>query len=65
VSRHWWAVEDELRTFSSPHRFVWPFELDLMARIAGLRPSGRWGDWDRSPFTADSRSHISTWDKGA
>jgi hypothetical protein len=36
-----------------------------MARIAGLRPSGRWSDWDRSPFTGESRSHISTWQKAA
>jgi SAM-dependent methyltransferase len=63
VSRHWWVVDGELRTFSSPHRYVWPAELDLMARIAGLRPSGRWSDWDRSPFTAESPSHISTWEK--
>jgi len=65
VSRHWWTVDGELRTFSSPHRYVWPSELDLMARMAGLRPSARWSDWDRSPFTADSRSHISTWQKAA
>lgn len=63
VSRHWWTIDGELRTFASPHRYVWPSELDLMARIAGLRPSGRWSDWDRSPFTAGSRSHISTWEK--
>jgi SAM-dependent methyltransferase len=65
VSRHWWTIEGQLRTFSSSHRYVWPSELDLMARIAGLRPSGRWSDWDRSPFTAESRSHISTWEKVA
>lgn len=63
VSRHWWVLDGELRTFSSPHRYVWPAELDLMARIAGLRSTGRWSDWDRSPFTDDSRSHISTWEK--
>jgi SAM-dependent methyltransferase len=65
VSRHWWTIDGDLRTFSSPHRFVWPSELDLMAHIAGLRPSGRWSDWDRSPFTAESRGHISTWEKVA
>lgn len=41
VSRHWWTIDGDLRTFSSPHRYVWPSELDLMARIAGLRPSVR------------------------
>jgi SAM-dependent methyltransferase len=63
VSRHWWTFEGELRTFASPFRYVWPSELDLMARLAGLRPSGRWADWERSPFTGDSRSHLSTWTK--
>jgi hypothetical protein len=65
VSRHWWTIDGELETFSSPHRYVWPSELDLMARLAGLRLSGRWSDWHRSPFTAESRNHISTWEKVA
>jgi SAM-dependent methyltransferase len=65
VSRHWWRLDDELITFSSPHRYVWPSELDLMARLAGLVPAGRWTDWNRSAFTADSRSHISVWQKAA
>jgi hypothetical protein len=57
------TIDSELRTFSSAHRYVWPSELDLMARLAGLRPRGRWSDWDRSPFTTESRSHISIWEK--
>ena len=40
-------------------------ELDLMARIAGRRLRERWSDWDRSPFTAESRKHISVWEKPA
>ena len=48
---------------ASAHRYVWPSELDLMARIAGLRLTDRWADWDRSPFTADSESHVSVWTK--
>ena len=63
VSNHYWVVDGELKTFSSPHRYVWPSELDLMARIAGLRLRERWGDWDRAPFTHDSSSHISVWGK--
>lgn len=63
VSRHWWTVDGELRTFSSHHRYVWPSELDLMARLAGLELRGRWSDWDGSPFTGESRSHISVWEK--
>lgn len=50
---------------SIPFRYVWPAELDLMARIAGLRLRDRWGDWDRRPFTALSDTHISVWEKVA
>jgi hypothetical protein len=42
---------------------VWPSELDLMARIAGLSLRERWEDWDRNSFTSDSQSHISVWEK--
>ncbi|GAA2744105.1 class I SAM-dependent methyltransferase [Terrabacter aerolatus] len=50
---------------TSAHRYVWPSELDLMARLAGLRLRDRWADWDRSPFTADSASHVSVWTTAA
>ena len=63
VSRHWWAIDGELKTFSSPHRYVWPSELDLMARLAGMTLRERWSDWHREPFTSESRSHISVWEK--
>jgi SAM-dependent methyltransferase len=56
VSRHWWLIDGNLRTFSSPHRYVWPSELDLMARIAGMTLCQRWGDWYRQPFTNESRA---------
>jgi SAM-dependent methyltransferase len=46
-----------------PFRYVWPAELDLMARIAGLRFYERWAGWNREPFTTDSRSHVSVWQK--
>ena len=48
---------------SIPFRKVWPSELDLMARIAGLRLESRWSDWDRSPFTHASTRHVSVWRK--
>jgi SAM-dependent methyltransferase len=48
---------------SAPYRYAWPAELDLMARIAGLRLRDRWGDWDRSAFTATSEQHVSVWEK--
>ena len=63
VSRHWWVVEGELKTFSSLHRYVWPAELDLMARLAGMVLRERWTGWQREPFTSDSRSHVSVWKK--
>jgi SAM-dependent methyltransferase len=63
VSRHWWLVDGELKTFSSQHRYLWPGELDLMARLAGLTLRERWNDWHRQPFTGESRSHVSVWKK--
>jgi SAM-dependent methyltransferase len=63
VSRHWWLLDGELRTFSSPHRYLWPGELDLMARMAGMTLRERWSDWHREPFTNESQSHISVWEK--
>jgi len=42
---------------------VWPAELDLMARLTGLRLRDRWAGWNREPFTTDSRSHVSVWEK--
>ncbi len=44
-----------------PFRYVWPAELDLMARIAGMELRDRWSDWERSPFTATSEKHVSVW----
>jgi hypothetical protein len=61
VSHHTWFLEDEVIRYSTPHRYVWPAELELMAELAGLVLRERWADWDRSPFTRDSRSHVSVW----
>lgn len=63
ISHHYWTDGDKLETFSAPFRFVWPAELDLMARLAGMRLRERWSDWTREPFTSDSRNHISVWEK--
>jgi SAM-dependent methyltransferase len=62
-SHHYWVVDGELETFSAPFRYVWPSELDLMARLAGMRLRERWSDWNREPLTSESRSHISVWEK--
>ena len=63
VSHHF-SLEDGAWNLSSlPFRYVWPAELDLMARLAGMRLRERWEDWNRSPFTSDSRKHVSVWER--
>jgi Methyltransferase domain len=61
--RHYDFVDG--RVISSPieMRYAWPSELDLMARLAGLRLQDRWAGWDRAPFTALSPSHVSVYEK--
>jgi hypothetical protein len=62
VSHHYPVEPDgSVTTGRSPHRYVWPAELDLMARLAGMRLSERWAGWLREPFTAESESHVSVW----
>jgi SAM-dependent methyltransferase len=59
-------VDDEgdgARLWSVPFRYVWPAELDLMARIAGMDLVDRWQDWDGTPFTHESTRHVSVWRK--
>ncbi len=62
-SHHYWFTEGEAKTVSAPFRYVWPSELDLMARLAGMTLRDRWSDWSRSQFTSTSPSHISIWQK--
>jgi SAM-dependent methyltransferase len=62
-SHHYWLVDGRMETFSAPFRYVWPSELDLMARLAGMTLRERWSGWLREPFTSDSRSHVSVWEK--
>ena len=54
-----------VRLYPIVTRYAWPAELDLMARIAGLRLRERWADWQRAPFTAESRSHVSVYERVA
>jgi SAM-dependent methyltransferase len=63
VSRHYTIVDGRLELFSTPYRYVWPSELDLMARIAGLGLRERWSGWKREPFTSESAKHVSVWEK--
>ncbi|MET7287853.1 class I SAM-dependent methyltransferase [Streptomyces sp. NPDC005573] len=63
-SHHVRVAEDGSAThLAVPFRYVWPAELDLMARLAGLRLRDRWDGWDREPFTGESRQHVSVWEK--
>ena len=64
TSHHVWTGPDgHVDRFDSHHRYVWPSELDLMAELAGLSRRERWADWTRAPFTGDSPSHVSVWER--
>jgi SAM-dependent methyltransferase len=65
ISHHYTVVDGDLEVFSPPFRYVWPSELDLMARLAGMTLRERWSGWKREPFTSDSTKHVSVWEKTA
>jgi SAM-dependent methyltransferase len=52
-----------VRLYPANHRYAWPAELDLMARLAGMRLEHRWAGWKREPFTHLSPSHVSVYVK--
>ena len=64
-SHHYRVADGTLEVFSGPYRYVWPAELDLMARLAGLRLRDRWAGWKGEPFTGESTAHVSVWEKAA
>lgn len=63
VSHHFRFTEGsrEARLFRSPHRYIWPAELDLMAQLAGFELESRHGDWQGAEFTAECRDHVSVY----
>jgi SAM-dependent methyltransferase len=62
VSHHFRFDEGrQAQLFRSPHRYIWPAELDLMAQLAGLELETRHADWNGTEFTAESRSHLSVY----
>ena len=65
TSHHFEVVDDRIERSTFPFRYVWPAELDLMAQLAGMGLRERWAGWTREPFTSDSRSHVSVWEKPA
>jgi SAM-dependent methyltransferase len=56
-------ADGQFELMSTPFRYVWPVELDLMAELAGMRLVERWQGWWREPFTSESRKHVSVWEK--
>jgi SAM-dependent methyltransferase len=63
ISHHFLGVDGKLERNSTPFRYVWPAELDLMAELAGMKLRERWSDWNHEPFTSESGKHISVWEK--
>jgi Methyltransferase domain len=61
--RHYHLVDGRIEPSPIEMRYAWPAELDLMARLAGMRLEHRWGGWAREPFTALSPSHVSVYEK--
>jgi trans-aconitate methyltransferase len=65
VSHHYWISDGEVEVHAPPFRYVWPSELDLMARLAGMSLRERWGGWKGEAFTSDSTKHVSVWEKSS
>jgi Methyltransferase domain len=63
VSHHYSIDGGNAGVWSMPWRYVWPSELDLMARLAGMTLRERWEGWSRQPFTTESTAHVSVWEK--
>ena len=63
TSHHFEIVDGRLERLSVPFRYAWPSELDLMAQLAGMSLRERWSGWKREPFTSESRTHVSVWQK--
>jgi SAM-dependent methyltransferase len=63
ISHHFSPADGQWERLSMPFRYVWPAELDLMARLAGMTLRERWSDWTREPFTSESTKHVSVWEK--
>jgi SAM-dependent methyltransferase len=57
--------DGSVRLYPVQIRYVWPSEFDLMAQLAGLDLSDRWGSWQRTPFTSQSQKHISIYKRAS
>ena len=63
TGQHYYFEDGRVEPSPIEMRYAWPAELDLMARIAGLRLEDRWAGWRREPFTALSPAHVSVYVK--
>jgi SAM-dependent methyltransferase len=63
VSHHLWPAGGTWERRSIPFRYVWPAELDLMARLAGMSLRDRWAGWAKERFTGESGAHVSVWER--
>jgi SAM-dependent methyltransferase len=63
ASNHLVVSDAGVKMYPVRLRYAWPSELDLMARLAGLRLRERWGGWLREPFTASSVKHVSVYER--
>jgi hypothetical protein len=61
--QHYDLVDGRIQASPTEMRYAWPAELDLMARLAGMRLEDRWAGWRREPFTALSPAHVSVYAK--
>lgn len=61
TNQHVVLSEKGVRLFPVVLRYAWPSELDMMARVAGLKLVDRWEDWERKPFSSNSERHISVY----
>lgn len=64
-SHHVVITDGAVKLYPVEIRYAWPSELDLMARLAGLRLRARWGGWSREAFGASSGAHVSVYEKGS
>jgi SAM-dependent methyltransferase len=65
ISHHYADRDGTFGPRSIPFRYVWPSELDLMARLAGMQRRERWSGWRREPFTSESEKLVGVWEKPA
>jgi SAM-dependent methyltransferase len=63
ISNHYTKRDGKFEKSSGPFRYVWPSELDLMARLAGMTLRERWSGWKGEPFTSTSEKLVAVWEK--